>query len=45
MSAMTRTMLAIWFGLPMDPDDADEVGRIFDETPLYGVDPTWRSEP
>ena len=38
MSALSRTMLAIWYGLPMDPADAEELGRIFDETPLYGLD-------
>ena len=36
-SMTRRTMLAAWYGLPMDPADADELGRIFDATPLYEV--------
>jgi hypothetical protein len=28
-------MLRLAFGLPPDPDDGEELGRIFDATPIY----------
>lgn len=40
MSALSRCMMRLAYGLPPDPDDADEFGRIFDATPLWGTTET-----
>ena len=36
MSALGRTVMRLAYGMPPDPTDADDLGRIFDATPLYG---------
>jgi hypothetical protein len=43
VSALGRCLLRLAYGLPADPADANELGRIFDATPLYGLDEPFRT--
>lgn len=38
MGALSRALLRLAYGLPPDPRDGEELGRIFDATTFHGVD-------